>query len=92
MKSFATHVFLVTLGLAFLIQKHEVHAKLTSPVLLISMDGLRASNLDSYMEENPNSNFSKLSSLGVKADYMEPAFPSVTFPNHWTLVTGTRST
>ena len=26
--------------------------------------------------------------LGVKADYMTPSFPSLTFPNHFTLVTG----
>jgi predicted AlkP superfamily pyrophosphatase or phosphodiesterase len=26
--------------------------------------------------------------LGVSANYMKPSFPSVTFPNHYTMVTG----
>lgn len=59
-----------------------------APVLLVSLDGMRASALDQHLKENPNSNFKRIIDKGLKADYMTPIFPSLTFPNHWTLVTG----
>lgn len=59
-----------------------------NPVLLVSLDGMRASSLDQHLRENPSSNFFRIINKGVKANYMTPIFPSLTFPNHWTLVTG----
>lgn len=56
--------------------------------VIISFDGFRASNLDQFINENPNSNFSQFAKSGVKAEFMKPSFPSATFPNHYTLVTG----
>lgn len=59
-----------------------------NPVLLISLDGFQANILDKFLKENPNSNFKKFSDSGVKANYMQPSFPTLTFPNHYTIVTG----
>ena len=60
-----------------------------TPTLLISLDGFRADKLDEFLRDNPGSNFEKeFVNLGVKAQYMQPSFPSLTFPNHFTLVTG----
>lgn len=59
------------------------------PTLLVSLDGFRADSLDKFLETYPESNMNKyLVKSGVKADYMIPSFPSLTFPNHYTLVTG----
>lgn len=53
-------------------------------VILISADGFRYDYLDKYAAEN----LQRLSKAGVRAEAMIPSFPSVTFPNHYTLVTG----
>ena len=53
-------------------------------VLLISFDGFRADYVD-----RPNAiNLRRLAARGVRAERLIPAFPSKTFPNHYTLVTG----
>lgn len=52
-------------------------------VLLISVDGLRWDHLDAV--ETPN--FDRVAA-GVKAESLQPPFPSYTFPSHYTLVTG----
>jgi predicted AlkP superfamily pyrophosphatase or phosphodiesterase len=53
-------------------------------VILISADGFRYDLADKYKAKN----LLKLREQGVKADYMQPSFPSLTFPNHYTIVTG----
>jgi len=53
-------------------------------VILISADGFRFDLADKYKAKNLLS----LREQGVQAEYMEPSFPSLTFPNHYTLVTG----
>lgn len=58
------------------------------PLLLISLDGMRADKFDAFVEQNPTSNFKRIIENGLKADSLIPAFPSLTFPNHQTLVTG----
>ncbi|KAJ5591980.1 pyrophosphatase/phosphodiesterase [Penicillium hispanicum] len=52
--------------------------------ILISLDGFRADFLDRGLTPSLNS----LIADGVSPQYMHPSFPSVTFPNHFTLVTG----
>lgn len=54
-------------------------------VLLISVDGFRAD----YLERGLTPNMKALADRGVRG-VMRPAFPSKTFPNHYTLVTGLR--
>lgn len=59
-------------------------AEQRAPVtILISIDGFRAD----YLARGLTPTLSKLAADGVSAA-MIPSFPSKTFPNHWTLVTG----
>lgn len=53
-------------------------------VILISIDGFRAD----FAEKHRANFLQSVSQLGVRAEYMTPSFPSLTFPNHYTLVTG----
>lgn len=53
-------------------------------VILISIDGFRHDYFDKYKPQFLN----KISEVSVKAEYMMPSYPSVTFPNHYTIVTG----
>ena len=55
-----------------------------SPLILISIDGYRAD----YIQRGLSPNLSMLASTGVRATAMRSAFPTLTFPNHYTLVTG----
>jgi predicted AlkP superfamily pyrophosphatase or phosphodiesterase len=57
-----------------------------TPLLLISIDGFRAS----YFELGQTPNLERLAGAGVRAQWMTPSYPSLTFPNHYTLVTGLR--
>ncbi len=53
--------------------------------ILVSIDGFRPD----YLDRGVTPNLNRLRAGGVFAA-MRPSFPSVTFPNHWTLVTGLR--
>ena len=53
-------------------------------LLLVSIDGFRWDYLDRY--EAPN--LRQLGANGVRAEGLIPQFPSKTFPNHYTIVTG----
>ena len=53
-------------------------------VLLVSFDGFRYDYTD--MIDTPNFDF--LKDNGVKAKSLQPIFPSFTFPNHYSIVTG----
>jgi predicted AlkP superfamily pyrophosphatase or phosphodiesterase len=52
--------------------------------ILISLDGFRADFLNRGLTPRLNAFIAE----GVSPVYMLPSFPSVTFPNHYTLVTG----
>jgi len=54
------------------------------PLILISLDGFRWD----YLDRGLSPNLAALAAGGVRAERMIPSFPSVTFPNHYTLVTG----
>jgi predicted AlkP superfamily pyrophosphatase or phosphodiesterase len=53
-------------------------------VLLISIDAFRPD----YMDRGLTPNLVAMARDGAQAPYMLPSFPSLTFPNHYTLVTG----
>ncbi len=53
-------------------------------VILISADGFRYD----YARQYQATNLLRLSRRGIRAQSMIPSFPSLTFPNHYTLVTG----
>ncbi|KAH7906182.1 Phosphodiest-domain-containing protein [Hygrophoropsis aurantiaca] len=55
-------------------------------VLLVSIDGLRADYLDRGF--TPHLTHLAARDTGIRAEYMRPIFPTLTFPNHWTLMTG----
>ncbi|MBO9664077.1 ectonucleotide pyrophosphatase/phosphodiesterase [Dokdonella sp.] len=54
------------------------------PVILVSIDGFRPD----YLDRGDTPTLNALAAAGVRAEAMKPAFPSLTFPNHYTLVTG----
>ncbi|CAL4097065.1 unnamed protein product, partial [Meganyctiphanes norvegica] len=56
-----------------------------NPVLIVSLDGFRAD----YLERGLTPNIQALADMGVYAPFMKPSYPSITFPNHYTIVTGT---
>src|SRR3569623_524365 len=53
--------------------------------ILVSIDGVRPDYLDRGVTPNLNA----LAAGGISAS-MRPSYPSKTFPNHWTIVTGLR--
>jgi predicted AlkP superfamily pyrophosphatase or phosphodiesterase len=53
-------------------------------VILISFDGFRAD----YLDRPDLPNFRRAMQRGTRARAMLPVFPSLTFPNHYSLVTG----
>ena len=58
--------------------------RLKPTVLLISLDGFRWD----YLEKADTPNLDRLVSTGAKARALIPAFPTKTFPNHYTIITG----
>lgn len=76
---------------ALLLASCATHAPDTTPrpphkLLLVSIDGLRADALDRGITPA----LARMSREGVRARWMTPSYPSLTFPNHYTLVTGLR--
>jgi len=57
----------------------------TPVTILISIDGFRPD----YLDRGVTPVLSRLATEGARAA-MRPSFPSKTYPNHWTLVTGLR--
>ncbi|HRR09338.1 MAG TPA: ectonucleotide pyrophosphatase/phosphodiesterase [Rhodothermales bacterium] len=55
-----------------------------TPLILISLDGFRSD----YWQKTETPALRQLVASGVRAEWMTPSFPSKTFPNHYTLVTG----
>jgi len=55
-----------------------------SPLILISLDGYRPD----YLDRGLSPNLQALANAGVRARALRPAFPTLTFPNHYTIVTG----
>jgi predicted AlkP superfamily pyrophosphatase or phosphodiesterase len=53
-------------------------------VILVSLDGFRYD----YVEKFQTPTLARLAKNGVRAKWMIPAFPTKTFPNHYTIATG----
>ncbi|MCP5531210.1 MAG: alkaline phosphatase family protein [Opitutaceae bacterium] len=83
MKLWRTLVFVLAVLLPRMAQSAAEQAPI---VILISIDGGRWDYLDKFRPPVLNA----LAAGGVKAERMIPCFPSSTFPNHYTLVTGLR--
>jgi predicted AlkP superfamily pyrophosphatase or phosphodiesterase len=55
------------------------------PLILVSIDGFRPD----YLDQGLTPNLSRMATEGVRG-VLRPSFPTKTFPNHYTLVTGLR--
>ena len=79
-------VFLIPIfSILFIACPYEkTEAKGKTPLILISMDGFRWD----YFDKTDTPNFDLLITAGVKAKALIPSFPTKTFPNHITIVTG----
>lgn len=53
-------------------------------LVLVSFDGFRAD----YLDRLNLPNFRRVMARGVRAQALRPVFPAITFPNHYSLVTG----
>ncbi|KAG0279352.1 hypothetical protein BGZ96_001981 [Linnemannia gamsii] len=53
-------------------------------VIVLSFDGLRAD----YLKRGITPNFLSVANNGLMAEYMQPSFPTLTFPNHYSMITG----
>jgi predicted AlkP superfamily pyrophosphatase or phosphodiesterase len=62
----------------------QVINNLKPTVILISFDGFRWD----YFKRASTPNLNRLSKTGIKAKELIPSFPTKTFPNHYTIVTG----
>ncbi|XP_073349503.1 ectonucleotide pyrophosphatase/phosphodiesterase family member 1 [Pagrus major] len=56
------------------------------PLILVSLDGFRAEYLKDHSSHLPVIN--KLRNAGTTTPYMRPVYPTKTFPNHYSIVTG----
>lgn len=74
----------VLLGLTSCSTQPTATARRGEPLILVSIDGFRWDYLQKY--DAPT--LRQLAAGGVHARRMTPSFPSKTFPNHYTLVTG----
>ena len=55
-------------------------------VVLVSIDAFRAD----YLSADATPHLARLAREGARAAWMNPSYPSLTFPNHYTLATGLR--
>lgn len=55
-------------------------------MLLVSLDGFRPD----YLDLGITPNLARLAQGGVRAEWMTSSYPTLTFPNHYTIVTGLR--
>ena len=62
----------------------EQHLNPKTPLILISMDGFRWD----YFDKTETPNFDEIIKNGSKASALIPVFPTKTFPNHISIVTG----
>ncbi|UCD38360.1 MAG: alkaline phosphatase family protein [Fidelibacterota bacterium] len=85
--SFRKKVHLSRLGLVLVylvIAGCGGRSRLEPTVLLISLDGFRWD----YQQKVATPNLDRLAETGVQAKALIPVFPTKTFPNHYTIVTG----
>jgi len=77
-------LFLVFLGACSAPAPRRAADAAQDPVILISIDGFRAD----YLDRGFTPTLSALAADGVRAEALKPSFPTLTFPNHYTIVTG----
>lgn len=65
-------------------RKNSLEQQKKPYVILVSADGFRYD----YAERYHAKNLLSLSSTGIRAESMIPSFPTLTFPNHYSIATG----
>ena len=55
-----------------------------APVVMLSLDGFRAD----YLQRGYSPNLARVANAGLRSDGLVPVFPSSTFTNHYSIVTG----
>lgn len=86
MRNYRSRVLGLLLVLSFVLPAwaaESIHDLLPT-VILVSFDGFRAD----YLDRIPTPNLHAIVERGVRAKYMIPSFPTKTFPNHYSIVTG----
>ena len=78
--------FFVALSFSPTLRSAPIDTKNDGIVVMISVDGLAAYYLDDPKAEMPN--IRALAAAGARAKSMKASTPTVTWPNHTTLVTG----
>jgi predicted AlkP superfamily pyrophosphatase or phosphodiesterase len=81
----------LAVGVALVAAVAGCHATVSRSVpphalVLVSIDGFRSDDFDLF----PSPVLHRLAARGVRAERLIPSFPSKTYPNHFTLVTGRR--
>jgi len=82
--SLLKQLFTVALIPIFLVSCGKNEQNPQPKLLLVSIDGFHPD----YKELYDAPNLDRLAESGVLADYMIPVFPTKTFPNHYSIVTG----
>src|SRR5436190_6645867 len=81
---FAIILLALALSATITSAQRDPFADLQPTVILISFDGFRWD----YPSKMPTPNLHRLMTRGVHARNLMPSFPSKTFPNHYSIVTG----
>lgn len=79
------YFFLLIIALSFnSICFSQPYSIVRNTTILISLDGFRYD----YLDRGVTPTLSKIATNGVRAAYLQPVFPSSTFPNHISIITG----
>lgn len=81
-KKYLTFAFNLQILLLFVVS--FAISKTPHTTILISLDGFRYD----YIERGFNPTLEDIAEKGVFAEYLQPVFPSSTFPNHISIITG----
>jgi predicted AlkP superfamily pyrophosphatase or phosphodiesterase len=77
-------LFVIVFAGCSTVQQSAASRNQYAPLILISIDGFRAD----YLNRGFTPTLSALAGDGVRAKALRSVFPTLTFPNHYTLVTG----
>src|ERR1700689_4144823 len=77
---------LVGLAIVIGVEKFRAVAPRDRILILVSLDGFRWDYLQKFKAQTPHLN--QLAVEGVHMQRLIPVFPSLTFPNHYTIATG----
>src|SRR5262245_12061525 len=82
--SLAIMALLLTLSFGAAQESSRSDKDLKPTVILVSIDGFHPD----YLERYPSPTLGMLARQGVRARWMTPVYPSLTFPNHYSIATG----